>query len=73
MIDTFLVQSRFARSIVDHNLYFMQEGNDVMMVIIYVDDLIVFASPMSSMNALKAMLEREYEISDLGSCTFVLE
>ena len=50
----------------------MQEAKDVVIVIIYVDDLIIFRNRMSSMKALKAMLENEYEMSDLGSCTFVL-
>ena len=38
----------------------MQECNDVVMVIIYVDDLIILASRMSSIKALKAMQE-EYK------------
>ena len=42
-IDTFLVQNEFAQSIAHHSLYLMQECNDVMMVIIYVDDLIILA------------------------------
>ena len=50
----------------------MQEGNDVVMVITYVDDLIILASRMSSMKALKAMLEREYVMSDLGDLHFCL-
>ncbi len=71
-IDTFLVESGFTRSIADHSLYFMQEGQHVVIVIIYVDDLIILASLMSSMKALKAMLEKEYEMSDLGELHFCL-
>ena len=58
-IDTFFVQNGFARSIAHHSLYFIEEGNDVVMVIIYVDDVIILASRMSSMKTLNAMLERE--------------
>ena len=50
----------------------MQEGNDVVMMIIYVDDLIILASRLSSMKALKGMLEREYEMSDLEDLHFCL-
>ena len=50
----------------------MQHGKDVVMVIIYVDDLIILANRMSSMKALKAMLESEYEMSDLGELHFCL-
>jgi hypothetical protein len=71
-IDTFLLAHGFTRSIADHSLYFMQEGQHVVIVIIYVDDLIILASLMSSMKALKAMLEREYEMSDLGELHFCL-
>jgi transposase InsO family protein len=71
-IDTFLLAHGFTRSIADHSLYFMQEGQHVVIVIIYVDDLIILASLMSLMNALKGMLEREYEMSDLGELHFCL-
>ena len=67
-----MVENGFAQSIDDHSFYFMQEGNDMMMVIIYVDDLIILASCMSSVKALKAMLEREYKMSDLGELHFCL-
>ena len=50
----------------------MQEGNHVVMVIIYIDDLIIFACHMISMKAIKAMLEREYEMSDLRELYFCL-
>ena len=70
-IDTFFIQNGFARSIVDHNLYFIQEGKDVVLVIIYVDDLIILAIRVSSMKALKAMLESEYEMSDFGGVAFL--
>lgn len=71
-IDTFLVHIGFTRSIADHSLYFMQKGQHVVIVIIYVDDLIILASCMSSLKALKAMLENEYEMSDLGELHFCL-
>ena len=38
---------------------------------IYVDDLNIFASPMGSMKALKAMF-KEYQISDLDKLCFCL-
>ena len=50
----------------------MQECIDVVMVIIYVDDLIILANRMSCMKALKAMLESEYEMSDLEELHFCL-
>ena len=42
------------------------------MVIIYVDDIIILANRMSCMKALKAMLDSEYEMSDLGELHFCL-
>ena len=50
----------------------MQKGQHVVIVIIYVDDLIILASCMSSLMALKAMLDNEYEMSDLGELHFPL-
>ena len=48
----------------------MEEGKDVVMVNTYVDDLIILANRMSSIKALKATLESEYEISDLEELHF---
>ena len=44
----------------------------MVIIIIYVDDLIILASLMSSMKALKAKLEKDYEMSDLRELHFCL-
>ena len=71
-IDTFLNQCGFTRSVAVHSLYFMQTDHHVVIVIIYVNDLIILASLMNSMSALKAMLEKKYEMSDFGELHFCL-
>lgn len=43
-----------------------------MMVLVYVDDLIILASHMRSMEPLKAKLEAQYEMTDLGELHFCL-
>ena len=50
----------------------MQKSHHVIIVIIYVNDLIILASLMSSMTALKAMLEKECEMSDPSELHFCL-
>lgn len=44
----------------------------VVIAIIYVDDLIILASLMSSIKTLKAMFEKEYEMSHLNELNFWL-
>ena len=44
----------------------------MVIVIIYVDDFIILANAMSSLKALKALLEKEYEMSDLGKLHYCL-
>lgn len=71
-IDASLLSWGFERSTADHSLYFAQKGPDVMLVLVYVDDLIMLASNMESMGDLKAKLEAEYDMTDLGELHYCL-
>ena len=71
-IDATLAQLGFERSIADHSLYFAQEEADVMIVLVYVDDLIILSSNMKAMVVLKSKLEEEYEMTDLGELHYCL-
>jgi hypothetical protein len=62
----------FERSVADHSLYFAQKGPHVMLVLVYVDDLIIFSSNMESMDALKSKLEGEFKMMDLGELHYRL-
>ena len=71
-IHVFFVNRGFTRSHADHSLYILQTYQYIVIVIIYVDDLIILASDVDMINELKASLEREFEMSDLGELHFFL-
>jgi hypothetical protein len=71
-IDATLLGFGFERSVADHNLYFAQEGPHVMLVLVYADDLIILSSNVETMGALKAKLEVEYKMMDLGELYYCL-
>ena len=71
-IDASLLGFGFERSVADHSLYFAQVGAHVMLVLVYVDDLIILSSNVETMGALKAKLEAEYEMTDLGELHYCL-
>ena len=56
----------------DHSLYVLQTPDYIVIVIIYVDDLIILASNVDTINDLKSNLEREFEMSDLGKLHYFL-
>lgn len=62
----------FTRSHVDQSLYIKQASEDLLIVIIYVDDLIIFTSHIGMIKELKFRLEEEYDMSDLGELHFFL-
>jgi hypothetical protein len=71
-IHIFFVNKGFTRSHADHSLYVLQTCHYIVIVIIYVDDLIILASNVDVINELKASLESEFEMSDLGELHFFL-
>ena len=71
-IDASLLGLGFERSVADHSLYFAQVGPHVMLVLVYVDDLIILSSNVETMSALKAKLEAEYKMTDLGELHYCL-
>ena len=71
-IDTFFVNEGFQRSEADHSMYVIQSKEFLMIVILYVDDLIILTNTLKKMDWLKAKLEKEYEMSDLGELHYCL-
>ena len=61
-IDEFLRLAGFARSNQDHNLYLSPES----IVLLYVDDILIFGHSLSTVTALKKSLLAKYSMVDLG-------
>ena len=61
-IDEFLRSAGFARSNQDHNLYLSLES----IVLLYVDDILIFGCSLSAVTALKKSISARYYMVDLG-------
>jgi hypothetical protein len=71
-IDSFFTKEGFTRSEADHSLYIKQTSEYLLIVLIYVDDLIILASLLEKLAWLKAKLNAEFKMSDLGELMYCL-
>ena len=61
-INEFLHSAGFARSNQDHNLYLSPES----LLLLYVDDILIFGCCLSAINALEKLLSARYSTVDLS-------
>jgi transposase InsO family protein len=71
-VDALFAREGYKRSHADHSLYIKQTSASLVIVIVYVDDLIIMTNTMTIMEEVKAMLKREYDMSDLGELHYCL-
>jgi len=67
----FVIKEAFSKSQANHSLYIKQTRKYLVMVIIYVNDLIIFANHMTKIKWFKSKLDKKLDMSDLGSCNIV--
>jgi hypothetical protein len=71
-LDRYLHQQGFKKGTVDSNLYIKAEGNDLLIIVVYVDD-IIFGSNIELMSKkFAAAMQQEFEMSMLGELSFFL-
>ncbi|XP_057818174.2 uncharacterized mitochondrial protein AtMg00810-like [Cryptomeria japonica] len=71
-LDAHLTANGFTRGGVDSNLYVKVEGNDILVVEVYVDDIIFGCNNDSVSKKFSKIMESEFEMSMLGELTFFL-
>jgi hypothetical protein len=65
-------QQGFKKGTTDNNLYIKAEGNDLLIIVVYVDD-ISFCSNIELMSKkFAAAMQQEFEMSMLGEFSFFL-
>ena len=67
-----LIQSGFIQSSMDHSLFIRKKGNDIVIILVYVDDMLVTGSSISAIEETKASLHAAFKIKDLGTLKFFL-
>ncbi|CAI7897058.1 unnamed protein product [Closterium sp. NIES-54] len=71
-IDEFLLQYGFAHSECDSALYVLKEGEKQLVLLLYVDDLLLFSDSKDLIREVKQRLGAEFAMRDLGPVTYYL-
>ncbi|GKE75874.1 retrovirus-related pol polyprotein from transposon TNT 1-94 [Tanacetum coccineum] len=72
MLSSFLLSQHFSKGAVDLTLFTRKEGNDLLLVQIYVDD-IIFASTNTAMcNEFANLMSNKFKMSMMGQMSFFL-
>jgi len=71
-IDTYFLKNGFKRYKYNRNLYVKNFGDEVLIAVLYVDDLIIAGSQLASIQELKDNLKNEFEMIDLGLLHYFL-
>lgn len=71
-LDKFLRQYGFVKATSDPNLYILQEGDQYMLLLVYVDDLLLATNSKQLMDKTKVWLKSEFEMQDIGEPTYCL-
>jgi uncharacterized membrane protein YciS (DUF1049 family) len=71
-LDTYLKDKGFKRGTIDNNLYIKTKGNDLLIVLVYVDDIIFGCNKDSLVQWFAFAMESEFEISMIGELSFFL-
>jgi hypothetical protein len=63
---------RFVRSEADHSLYVLHEGDKVIWLVIYVDNMLAASNSRDYLDKFKVQLKQCFDLSDLGpACHFL--
>ena len=71
-IDQFLKNSCYVQSNSDPCLYIKRQGEDIMLIALYVDDLIPASNSMQMLQREKEALKKRFEMKDLGEVHYCL-
>ena len=71
-IDEYLGDQGFERSSSDSNMYIKTTNNDIILLVIYVDDLIIIGSSTSLIQGIKQNLCQSFDMTDLGLMHYCL-
>jgi hypothetical protein len=71
-LDTYLKDKGFKRGTVDNNLYIKIEDNDLLIVLVYVDDIIFICNKDSLVQWFSSTMESEFEMPMIGELSFFL-
>ena len=71
-LNSYLESLGFERCPYEHAIYTKREGNDNLMVAVYVDDLLITGYSNNMIRKFKAQMSEKFEMSDLGKLSYYL-
>jgi hypothetical protein len=71
-LDKFLQEKGFKKGIVDSNLYIKSESDNLLVVLVYVDDIIFGCTNESSVHWFANSMQTEFEMSMIGELSYFL-
>jgi hypothetical protein len=71
-LDKYLQYKGFKRGTIENNLYIKTEGNDLLIVLVYVDDIIFGRNNASLVQWFASVMQFEFEMSMIGELPFFL-
>jgi hypothetical protein len=71
-LEKFLQDKGFKKGIVDSNLYIKSEGNDLLVVLVHVDDIIFGCTNDPSVQWFDNSMQTEFEMSMIGEMSYFL-
>ncbi|MCW4346512.1 MAG: reverse transcriptase domain-containing protein [Candidatus Thiodiazotropha endolucinida] len=72
LLHSYLQANKFAQSPTDHCVYIQRVEKDIVMIVVWVDDLIIAASNESLLTETKQMLKDKFNMKDLGKLSYFL-
>ena len=60
------------QSSLDHSLFIKKQGTDIVVILVYVDDMLVAGSNLTLIEQTKASLHKAFKIKDIGDLKFFL-
>ena len=65
-MDAFLLSQNFQRFKSDSNVYLQQYDGNLLIIVLYVDDLLITGSALALISFIKIVLHDAFEMSDLA-------
>jgi len=72
VLHSYLLENDFIQSRVDHCLYLKQMKSEIVIILVWVDDLIIGASNENLLCEVKQMLQAKFSMKDLGALSYFL-
>ena len=71
-IDTYFLNHGFKRCIYDPNIYVKHVDDNIIVIVLYVDDLIITGKQLLLIQNMKSELQKQFEMTNLGILHYFL-